>query len=681
MADGTSDTNEPTVDASEPSMEDILASIRQLIADDGDKKANETLSAGDALPNVDDAEPLELNNIINSDGTSPEALADDLLSGFRDDKLGETVDGIDIPDIPKISEVADVQLVDDIDGLVEELTLNDSEVSIDVPAAKEGAELLSADQDEVFSLDNLLDDVVFGDPPAEEVLETDAPDQSMLNHNDTEIDALANSAAETPTAENISDDAEIDSLISDLAAENDDAGEPEPIIESLSEELISDEIASDTPNDLPQLDDLLADESLTDDVLTASPEPLETDADITSLEELLDADEDEVLSEPNADVEALEAEAPEIDKTDPDIELVKSLMAELSSPETLADSNDMDSSADMVDIDELLSEESIDDNLAVSDDTLAIDEALDLDLEEDDFLADLLDDNIIATENAAPQQIVQSKSSLAVLAEKIETEDKPAPSGANTKFAGVLGGVAAAMATVPAASALGNLLNEETDATDMPNMDDVSVESDDILSDIVDEASVHIETKTDHDDSLEALLPDEPEAVLKQDVPDDHDVALDEDSDEKDLDAALDALLDGVPLDADDEPEDAKGKTDVSDVISDILEETSDDSVDETDETVDIILETSQTEIEDMARKAANSTILDEVTETAAASAFASLTSVVEEKAVVAERGDRIGDLVSEALQPMLKEWLDKNLKGIVERAVTKEVKRISTGK
>ena len=47
----------------------------------------------------------------------------------------------------------------------------------------------------------------------------------------------------------------------------------------------------------------------------------------------------------------------------------------------------------------------------------------------------------------------------------------------------------------------------------------------------------------------------------------------------------------------------------------------------------------------------------------------------------MADRGDRIGDLVQEALRPMLKEWLDKNLKGIVERAVTKEVKRISTGK
>ena len=73
--------------------------------------------------------------------------------------------------------------------------------------------------------------------------------------------------------------------------------------------------------------------------------------------------------------------------------------------------------------------------------------------------------------------------------------------------------------------------------------------------------------------------------------------------------------------------------------------------------------------------------ILDEVTETATAGAFAQLTNVVEDKAVFNERGPRIGDLVQDALRPMLKEWLDSNLKGIVERAVTKEVKRISSGK
>ena len=73
--------------------------------------------------------------------------------------------------------------------------------------------------------------------------------------------------------------------------------------------------------------------------------------------------------------------------------------------------------------------------------------------------------------------------------------------------------------------------------------------------------------------------------------------------------------------------------------------------------------------------------ILDEVTETAAVGAFAELNAVVEEKAVFNERGPRIGDLVQEALRPMLKDWLDENLKSIVERAVAKEVKRISSGK
>ena len=86
-------------------------------------------------------------------------------------------------------------------------------------------------------------------------------------------------------------------------------------------------------------------------------------------------------------------------------------------------------------------------------------------------------------------------------------------------------------------------------------------------------------------------------------------------------------------------------------------------------------------ETPEMPRRAKKDAIIDEVTESATADVFSSLNKVVEEKAVVAERGDRIGDLVQEALRPMLKEWLDENLKGIVERAVSKEVKRISSGK
>lgn len=40
--------------------------------------------------------------------------------------------------------------------------------------------------------------------------------------------------------------------------------------------------------------------------------------------------------------------------------------------------------------------------------------------------------------------------------------------------------------------------------------------------------------------------------------------------------------------------------------------------------------------------------------------------------------GDTLEDLVRELLKPMLREWLDANLPGIVERIVTREVERIT---
>lgn len=76
----------------------------------------------------------------------------------------------------------------------------------------------------------------------------------------------------------------------------------------------------------------------------------------------------------------------------------------------------------------------------------------------------------------------------------------------------------------------------------------------------------------------------------------------------------------------------------------------------------------------------AQDTIISDVTEEAASSAFASLNHLVDAKSDEMDRGDRIGDLVHEALKPLLKQWLDANLQGIVERAVAKEVKRIASG-
>ncbi len=95
---------------------------------------------------------------------------------------------------------------------------------------------------------------------------------------------------------------------------------------------------------------------------------------------------------------------------------------------------------------------------------------------------------------------------------------------------------------------------------------------------------------------------------------------------------------------------------------------------------VDITIEAE--EAEDMPRSARKKdAIINEVTEEATVDAFAELSQAVEEKAVYTESGPRVGDIVQDALRPMLKEWLDENLKGIVERAVAKEVKRISSGK
>lgn len=127
------------------------------------------------------------------------------------------------------------------------------------------------------------------------------------------------------------------------------------------------------------------------------------------------------------------------------------------------------------------------------------------------------------------------------------------------------------------------------------------------------------------------------------------------------------------------------GELEAEDILAEIdpsndMTDSAGDVSDAVEDTIDNI--TPKQETADMAKAAAKKdTIIDQVTEDATAGAFASLNQVVENQAVVADRGDRIGDLVTEALRPMLKEWLDKNLKGIVERAVTKEVKRISSGK
>jgi cell pole-organizing protein PopZ len=66
-----------------------------------------------------------------------------------------------------------------------------------------------------------------------------------------------------------------------------------------------------------------------------------------------------------------------------------------------------------------------------------------------------------------------------------------------------------------------------------------------------------------------------------------------------------------------------------------------------------------------------------------AAESFASLASAAAAATTrhlpVGDGSRTLEDLVKEALRPLLKEWLDANLSGIVERAVEREVARLAS--
>ncbi|AQR62048.1 hypothetical protein BZG35_10620 [Brevundimonas sp. LM2] len=72
--------------------------------------------------------------------------------------------------------------------------------------------------------------------------------------------------------------------------------------------------------------------------------------------------------------------------------------------------------------------------------------------------------------------------------------------------------------------------------------------------------------------------------------------------------------------------------------------------------------------------------LVSDATSASAASAFAGLAASFrpQEPIPTGGTGPTIDDLARALLRPMLKEWLDANLPGIVETAVKKEVERIS---
>ena len=570
MSEHSPDSPNGLADGSEPSMEDILASIRKIIADD---------DAGEFV-----SDTSEVEDAVGRDS---------LDSGLRD--------------IP--SENSDVDtLLSEIDTLdLSEIDTLESELSV----AGDSAEMLELTHDNMGDLD--------------------IPDESQSA--DSELDDLLKSIEDISEPENL----EVDKPVI-----------PETSIETTSSDVaVLDEAPDD---DLSTMLDNMLNEG------EAAATELEVSEDFENLELVLDPAADllddssdleaELLEDLNIEDDVLDADLSSgVMKPDSDIELVKSLMAELTGEplhadeeiievaesETVLETDDEIESEIDSDLKSLVSDLTGDD---ISSETLELAEPTDDSAEDvmDEILSLTLDDELELQEDIP--RVPDAVASLKEIAAQAEADAKDVES----KFAKTL---AAAAAGVAATAAVAQ--NDEE-----PEADDILSELDDIV-DIVEEAPLEGDLQTNLSElDLDDLVEEEVLTSLAdtniQDLLDDEETGGTED------------IVEGISYEAE------------------IDVETTSQSDTETNKIID-----EETTL--MPRAAKSDAILDKVTETATADVFASLNKVVEEKATIAERGDRIGDLVQEALRPMLKEWLDTNLKGIVERAVTKEVKRISSGK
>lgn len=548
MSEQTPDTNDGMTDGQDPSMEDILASIRKIIADDDVQGA--ALAEPEAVDIITEPNPVQgdVTELAHVDTLDLDILADDVPA--IDPDIEALIGDMDV-EAPAALEIPQIQATDISDDVMDDVL--DLEIPFDEP---------EMDTPEAVALD--VPEVVVAEEPAIDEM------MDLTSSESLEV------TAEQPMA--LTD--ELDDLLADM---DDDIVTPieTPEAPKTSNGLMGGAMAalglggaaaaakalvSDAVE--PPEDDLSL---MLDNMLEDSASYQEAPIDEVVAEERVIDPAEELLAELDLS-EAAESEevAHDTPASDPDMDLVKSLMADLTE-EPLHDETDAEAALDI---------DAADD--ANTDDVM--DEILTMTLDDETKLSE----DIAIPEFEAPE-IELEKSEPLSLKEIAAQADADAQSSSSLLGKGLAAAAGVGVAGVVAASAV----------------------QDDAPADVVEDENVET---------------DDVDAALSQ----------------------LDNILADDTAELETEPHTPEP----------IIEETT-----------------------PMARAKKTDAIIDEVTETATAGAFASLTNVVEEKATVAERGDRIGDLVMEALQPMLKEWLDANLKGIVERAVTKEVKRISSGK
>ena len=612
MSDETTNASD-NLNGSDPSMEDILASIRKIISDDEPValESPEDISAdGGPLDSVLDAAAtagsaaagatVAAADFSAAEGESVDLNIDDVLAGLDEDipapaqELQSAASAIDIADGDMVDDDAFSNVLDDI------LTDEAKTYSLD-----ETDGLPDAEDDILSLLDDEIPLEVESSAGVMPELVPDVPTEAPI-----EVAGLEDLASEV---ESLTD---VESLMDDESlAEVESLGDDEPDdIEALLNGLLGD----DDP--LPIEDPI---ETLIEDDPIEAPveeDPIEALAEDDPIETLLedsiedvDLDADELSAADLADSNAAPSGVEETEE----LELVKSLMADLSDDPAAVDAIDTDE-----DLESLLS---IPDADEVSADTS------DAEAESDgDILGDIVDMAIEDEMQTHPEDLAALEDLVAeeeVLSEIAETEDLP-----------LLDDVIEAEQENIAENAQ---LAAETAVEESPSLSDIAAAAE--------ADAVAVET---------AAMPAAAVAGA----------------------GALAGLTAVVAARAPEETPEEETSVEISDETPEINPSVSQAEPVELKKKLTLEPFPNQ-EIEMPVKAVQTDTILDDVTEAATAGAFAELNQVVEDKAVFNERGPRIGDLVQDALRPMLKEWLDANLKGIVERAVTKEVKRISSGK
>ena len=612
MSDETTNASD-NLNGSDPSMEDILASIRKIISDDEPValESPEDISAdGGPLDSVLDAAAtagsaaagatVAAADFSAAEGESVDLNIDDVLAGLEEDipapaqELQSAASAIDIADGDMVDDDAFSNVLDDI------LTDEAKTYSLD-----ETDGLPDAEDDILSLLDDEIPLEVESSAGVMPELVPDVPTEAPI-----EVAGLEDLASEV---ESLTD---VESLLDDESlAEVESLGEDEPDdIEALLNGLLGDD--DPLPIEDP-IETLIEDDSIEAPV---EEDPIEALAEDDPIETLLedsiedvDLDADELSAADLADSNAAPSGVEETEE----LELVKSLMADLSDDPAAVDAIDTDE-----DLESLLS---IPDADEVSADTS------DAEAESDgDILGDIVDMAIEDEMQTHPEDLAALEDLVAeeeVLSEIAETEDLP-----------LLDDVIEAEQENIAENAQ---LAAETAVEESPSLSDIATAAE--------ADAVAVET---------AAMPAAAVAGA----------------------GALAGLTAVVAARAPEETPEEETSVEISDETPEINPSVSQAEPVELKNKLTLEPLPNQ-EIEMPVKAVQTDAILDDVTESATAGAFAELNQVVEDKAVFNERGPRIGDLVQDALRPMLKEWLDANLKGIVERAVTKEVKRISSGK